>query len=236
MDLERLPERTRALLEASAGTGQDILCNLALNAHVAAALKELEALLAFMEERKDCSDFKAHVLLRAWRLFRQKGLLPDPFWERVQRTLLELPYRDFAADNRMLHRSENHRLCFHSAELLTAETWPGATFRHTGRPALEHFYQARNDLLDWTQWVGTYGSGEWDSSTYYSIDYLSLLDVFDFSADDLMRRRAQWVLDKLTLDLALKSCAGVYGGSQGRCYTGTLLHPLPPAARGPHAV
>lgn len=231
MDLNHRTERAQTLLDSRSRDDHDLLGHLATRTNLEDAARNVEALVAFIEARKDCSDFKAHVLLRAWRLFQAQGLLPAALWERVKRTLLDLPYRDFPADNRMLHRSENHRLCFLTAELLTAETWGEEIFGHTKRPAAEHFQQARNDLIDWTQWVGTYGSGEWDSSTYYAIDFLSLLDIFDFSAHEPLRCRAQWVLDKLILDLALKTFAGVYGGTQGRCYANTVLNPL----RGPLA-
>lgn len=217
--------RARGFLEQLAEAKKDPLACLAANRETGAACDAIEQALAHMDARKDCSDFKAHLLLRACRLPQTSARLPQALRERIRAALLGLPYRDFAPDNRMLHRSENHRLCFLTAELLAAETWPEAAFTSTGRPAREHFHQARYDLADWTRWVGTYGSSEWDSSTYYAIDLLSLLDVFDFSADDRSRRRARWVLDKLVLDIALKSFRGVYGGSQGRCYANALLNP-----------
>lgn len=218
-------DRSRRFLEQLVEAKKDPIACLVVDRETSAACEALDQALAHIDARKDCSDFKAHLLLRACRLPQAAERLPQALRARIRTALLDLPYRDFAPDNRMLHRSENHRLCFLTAELLAAETWPEAAFTSTGRPAREHFHQARNDLADWTRWVGTYGSSEWDSSTYYAIDLLSLLDVYDFSTDEPSRRRARWVLDKLVLDIALKSFRGVYGGSQGRCYANALLNP-----------
>jgi hypothetical protein len=225
MDTANIQDRSRALLEGGAALEHDALGRLALGRDPTGAARALEAAAAVLDDRLDCADFRANLLLRAWRLHGRSGALPTALWDRVKRSLLALPYRDFAPDNRMTHRSENHRIAFLAAEHLVAESWPEEIFGHDRRPAAEHRLVTRNDIVDWTNWVGTYGAQEWDSSTYYAIDLVALLNIFDFAADAELRRRARWVLDHLVLDVALKTFAGVYGASHGRCYAGAVFSP-----------
>jgi len=218
-------DQSEALIEDCRRSEHDVIGRIAARKDLGAARANIEKVIAFIEERRDCIDFRAHILLRSWRLGGACDALPRDIWERVKRTLLDMPYRDFPGGCGIFHRSENHRICYITAELLTAQMWPEETFGHTGIPAREHYLQARNDFIDWTNWVGTYGTGEWSSSTYYAVDILSLLDVWDFCDDSALRLRAQWVLDGLVLDLALGSYEGIFRGTQGRCYVGPVLSP-----------
>jgi len=85
MDTARLPERSRALLEGCAALEGDALGRLALGRDPAGAARALEAAAAVLDDRRDCADFRANLLLRAWRLHGRSGALPAALWDRVRR-------------------------------------------------------------------------------------------------------------------------------------------------------
>jgi hypothetical protein len=203
----------------------DLISAILLKADSKAVEREILEKIQLIQDVPDTSAFMGHVLFRAYHLAKKRRFGSARVLERIPKTLLSLIYRDFPPDSTAWHRSENLRMCYSSLEMLVGEYWPRAEFSHDGRSAREHFLVGRQDSILWTDWIGVYGFGEWDSPSYYGVNLMTLFNVFDFSKDPEMRRRAEWILDKLILDLSLRWFHGLAAGSHGRCYYDDLLEP-----------
>ncbi len=79
----------------------------------------------------------------------------------------------------------------------------------------------RQRILRWLDLRFHTGFSEWLSHVYYDEDLTALLALYDFAADDEIRRKAEMVIDLLVFDMALNSFKGVFGSTHGRAYENT---------------
>lgn len=176
--------------------------------------------LTTIEERHDCSDFSVLPLLRLWRDARD-GLSP-----KLQRRMREafLGYRywlDEPGDDVMWFWSENHVLCFHTAQLIAGRLFPDDVFTNSGLSGRARADDAAARLDRWFASIAEHGLCEWNSAAYYPIDMLGLFTLHDLAPD--FRERAAELLDRIFLMVALHTSGRVPAGSQGRCYEKELL-------------
>jgi hypothetical protein len=196
------------------------LARLALNENVQQALQLLDETLDmirknFAEEvngRGDkwhLADFALHPLLRALVLYQ--GRAPGhPAWTRLASTA-----RSFLFHFGDL--TENHNLLHLAGRYLVAAAWPDATFLD-GRSAAIHARESHADLLGWIdRWV-TRGSVEWGSDIYANVNFLSLLNLYDFAPDLGIRRAVMGVLDLFLVEQSLEAFAGAQVGAARRSY------------------
>ncbi|MBC8869607.1 MAG: hypothetical protein H8E44_09325 [Planctomycetes bacterium] len=159
----------------------------------------------------DVSDFRLAALLRAYLLYHDKGIVDQSTWEDVKKVSLrfEYPHRGM---------SENHSLLFASAELLVAQTWPLETFRWDGKSSSAHYKEALSFVRRWIDTIARRGFGEWDSDTYYSIDLVSLYNLYDFAQDPELREASRMMIDLILADMAVDSFRGNHASASGRTY------------------
>jgi hypothetical protein len=117
--------------------------------------------------------------------------------------------------------SENHVLCFHTAQLVAGRLFPGATFPNSGKTGHDHAAQAAARLDRWFAAILEHGLCEWNSAAYYPIDLLGLLTLHDMAPD--FRDRAAAVMDRIFVMAALHTSGETPAGTQGRCYEKELL-------------
>lgn len=74
----------------------------------------------------------------------------------------------------------------------------------------------REWIFQWSRRAVHVGTGEWDSSVYTFYNLVGWLNLYDFAADQEVRKAARAVLDNYAVAMALKITDGVYGGGESR--------------------
>lgn len=180
----------------------------------------VEATLATIEQRYDCSDFSILPLLRLWR--DGAGQLPSGLRDRLRAGFLGYRYwLDAPGNDVMWFWSENHVLCFHAAQLIAGDLFPDEIFPAHGKRGSELAAEAESRLNRWFDAIDEDGLCEWNSAAYYPIDFLGLFSLHDMAPT--LRGRASAVLDRIFVMTGLHSTGGVPAGTQGRAYEKELL-------------
>lgn len=200
------------------------LCQAATGRVSETTARIIAASLDTIETRMDCSDFTILPLLRLYRDHRDA--LPTALAGRMKAAFLGYRYwLDEPGNDVMWFWSENHVLCFHTAQLVAGQLFPDAVFLTSGRTGADQARLATTRLTRWFDAIEEDGLCEWNSAAYYPIDMLGLLTLHDMAP--AFRARAARVLDRVLVMSALHTTGGVPAGSQGRCYEKELL-------AGPH--
>lgn len=190
---------------------------LARNSGLAQAAQTVAETLITVEERHDCSDFNILPLLAIWK--NHRTALPPALRDRLRSALLGYRYwLDAPGNDVMWFWSENHVLCFHTAQVLAGGLFPEDRFPNSGLKGADLAQAARVRLHRWFDAIAVNGLGEWNSSAYYPIDILALLSLHDHCGDDGLKARAITLLDRIFVMVALHTTGGVPAGSQGRSY------------------
>ncbi|MCO5317534.1 MAG: hypothetical protein M9942_03760 [Microthrixaceae bacterium] len=125
-------------------------------------------------------------------------------------------------DNRW-YWSENHRIIFHTLELLAGERFPEEVFEVPDGDGEEmtgedHAERAKEFIHEWLDEKARYGFSEWHSDVYYQKDLTSLLTLVEYAEDPEIVDRATAMLDVFLFDLALHQVNGNVGVTHGRSY------------------
>lgn len=183
-------------------------------------IRVIETGLATIEQRYDCSDFTLLPLLLLFQRYPEqldaslKARMSDAF--KNYRYWFDEPGNDV-----MWFWSENHALCFHSAQYIAGELFADSRFTASNRTGLEQQCIARARLNAWFEAIARDGLCEWNSSAYYPIDMLALLVLYEAAPE--FRAQAKQLLDQVLLMSALHTQGGSAVGVQGRCYEKELL-------------
>lgn len=124
--------------------------------------------------------------------------------------------------------TENHWVMWHAALLLAAETWPdlpGSEWAN-GRTSRENFEDASGFLNFWFETTSTIGQGEFDSPSYLPVYLGSLLVLYDFVKDPVLKQRVKIALHWLLADYAIDYLGGAYTGGHSRIYEREIINPL----------
>ncbi|WP_421726104.1 hypothetical protein [Bauldia sp.] len=178
--------------------------------------------LTGIEERRDCSDFTMLPMLRIWRDHR--AMLSRALRDRLEAAILG--YRYWMAEpgnDAMWFWSENHVLCFHTAQLVAGGLFADRKFPNASKTGAEHAADARRRLHRWFEAIERDGLCEWNSAAYYPIDIFALLSLRDMTDDPALRQKATDVLDRIFVMTGLHMTGGTPAGAQGRCYEKELL-------------
>lgn len=171
----------------------------------------------FVDERYDCADFRAVVLLKT--LYAYSDLLSKNTTERIKKTLLDFKYwMDEPGDDSLCYWSENHQLIFHTCEYMAGNLFKDEIFSNSGMTGIEHIEKARWRILQWFEHKWKYGFIEWHSNTYYEEDIAPLALLIDHAPEKTIREKAKIIMDLLILDIAMFSYDGFLSTSSGRCY------------------
>ena len=203
----------RCLARHALGPGEDGIVVTAV---------DLGTPLRFIEARGDCADFEAVGLMLLWHR------VPKSRWEpaareAVRSALLGFKYWiDQPGTDAMCYFTENHQLVWHTAETLVGGAFSDETFANTNWTGARHAEHGRAMAQAWVTHKLTSGFSEFDSNAYLAIDVLALVALVDHAADEVLRRSAEALLDKILFTLAANSWRGAHGSAHGRSYTPTL--------------
>jgi hypothetical protein len=176
----------------------------------------IDATLASIDAREDCSDFIMVPLL--WLLGAYADRMPDAVVARIRHSVRSYRYWvDEPGNDAMWFWSENHVLCFHTSQLLAGLLLPDEVFSASGRTGRQQAELGRERLGRWFDSVEAHGLAEWNSAAYYPIDFIGLL-ALERWAEAAMSARARAQIDLIFRMIALHTLAGVPAGSQGRAY------------------
>ena len=173
--------------------------------------------------RQDCSDFSMVPLLWVWHDFHGEHF-PAVLWKRVRSAIVGYRYwYDELGNDVMWYWSENHALCFHTAQYLAGQMFPEERFIASGRTGREQQAVAAQRLNAWFDAVEQQGFVEWNSAPYYPVDYIGLFALYQLADDATLRQRAQRLIDRLMQTSALHYQSGIAAGTMGRVYEKELL-------------
>ncbi|MFP5597559.1 hypothetical protein [Kluyvera sp. 142486] len=173
--------------------------------------------------RQDCSDFSMVPLLWIWHDFHGEHF-PTVLWKRVRSAIVGYRYwYDELGNDVMWYWSENHALCFHTAQYLAGQMFPEDRFIASGRTGCEQQAVAAQRLNAWFDAVEQQGFVEWNSAPYYPVDYIGLFALYQLADDAALRQRARHLIDRLMLTSALHYQSGIAAGTMGRVYEKELL-------------
>lgn len=173
--------------------------------------------------RQDCSDFSMVPLLWIWHDFHGEHF-PAVLWKRVRSAIVGYRYwYDELGNDVMWYWSENHALCFHTAQYLAGQMFPEERFIASGRTGREQQAVAAQRLNTWFDAIEQQGFVEWNSAPYYPVDYIGLFALYQLADDAALRQRAQRLIDRLMQTSALHYQSGIAAGTMGRVYEKELL-------------
>ena len=173
----------------------------------------------YVDQRKDCSDFVLHALLRLLYQFNVHPSLSPHLYEQVYASVIHFKYwPDEPGEDSMCTWTENHQILFASAAYLAGQLFPEEVFANARHSGAEKMALARPRILRWLGLRARTGFSEWLSNVYYDEDLTALVNLLDFCEDEEIRAKARQVIDLLLLDLALNSFRGVFGSTHGRSY------------------
>ncbi len=185
------------------------------------------AAMDFIDARRDCSDFVLHGIIRLLYMANGKpsfdaSHLSAALLTRARQTVLHFKYfpNEPGIDS-LCTWTENHYILFTSAAYLAGQLYPQEVFTNSGETGEAKIELNRRRILRWLDLRFHTGFSEWLSHVYYDEDLTALLALYDFAADDEIRRKAEMVLDLLVFDMALNSFRGVFGSTHGRAYENT---------------
>ena len=194
------------------------------------------AALDFIDARKDCADFVLHGILRLlyqcieptgdWKVKSGAPTFHFPLSkevvERAKHTTLSFKYfpNEPGIDS-LCTWTENHYILYTSAAYLAGQMYPDEVFTNSGETGKQKVELNRKRILRWLDLRFHTGFSEWLSHVYYEEDLTALLALYDFSADEEIRHKAEMVIHLLLLDMALNSFKGVFGSTHGRAYENT---------------
>ena len=179
----------------------------------------------YIDQRKDCSDFVLHSLLRLLYQFNVHPRLSPHLYEQVFASVVHFKYwPDEPGLNSMCTWTENHQILFASAAYLAGQLYPEELFENAGHTGMEKMALARPRILRWLDLRLRTGFSEWLSNVYYDEDLTALLNLLDFCGDEEIRGKAGQVIELILLDMALNSFQGVFGSSHGRSYAIAKMH------------
>lgn len=184
----------------------------------------LDDALAFVNARRDPSDFTVASLVRLYFLHKDTGFLNPAQLQAVRDALLNYKYAlDEPGVSEAEMWTENHQILSHGSDYLAGQLFPDEKFTNDGRSGAEHRDKARELVLHWIDYRARTGPAEWDSVPYYNMDLAALLNLVEFAQDSEVQMRATMMVDLLLFDLAVNSFYGQLGTSHGRAYANNVL-------------
>jgi len=152
------------------------------------------------------------VLIYIRTYFRFKDTLLDPDARRHLRKVLR-QYKD-KFDHPKSKSPErygvhgNHSIVAFSAYLLLDQEFGEGPKHKT----------VRRKFIDWVKYQGKYGRDEVNSPHYLDRSLLPLLNIYDFSTDEKLKRWAHLAIDQMVADFAVLSLRNVRGGPWCRAH------------------
>jgi hypothetical protein len=180
--------------------------------------------ISSIASRADCSDFYLCGLLGALYRFGEDARFPSAVRDALARCILGFRYSaQEPGSDAMNNTTENHRILFHTCEVLAGQLFPEQTFSNNGQTGQWHKQNGERLAFEWLRQKAAGGFVEWDSNCYFEEDALALTHLADLAEDDALADLATVLLDKMFFSMAVNSFKGVFGSTHGRAYTQHLL-------------
>lgn len=188
--------------------------------------KEIMKAIQHMRMRLDCGDFRISILLRMLYLYPDTELLEEETKAEIRDLLLDFDYwygENVKYPGSQIIWTENHVMLFMTCEYLAARWYSEEHFRFRNKKGEEIAKDVYEKIVDWLDLKLKVGFSEWDSNCYTDENVLSLLNLYDFSGDPVLKRKAKALLDIITFSMAVNSFKGNYCCTHGRTYMNLIF-------------
>ena len=182
-----------------------------------------EYLSAFklIEEKGDCADFILAPLLAVYSQYEQN--FPEDFHEKMRSLATDFRYWiDEPGNDVMWYFSENHALLFHVSQYLAGHLYPDETFIVSERLGNEQYKIGKERLENWFDKFFEVGFSEWNSTTYFPIDFIGFFSLYLAAPDKHIKELAIKALDYTFSLIALNYHGGTMASTFGRVYEHNL--------------
>jgi hypothetical protein len=179
----------------------------------------LKQSIDYVYSGKDCNDFTVGGLLKILYRYKSSSLVTEDQRLKMEKCLLDFNYwwTENLTRNARCYWTENHEIIFHMDELLAGQLFRDKTFVD-GKTGQEHMNHALNLITKWMEWRVKFGFSEWLSHAYFEEDLMSLLNLYNFAEDPVIKAKAGLLTDVLMYEMALNSFHGTFGSTHGRTY------------------
>ncbi len=211
----------RAAMELGVDTAevQAVVCARSIGVYRDSDRDVLAKTCQWIDGRPDCADFALAAVLRLAAL----NLVDEAERNLIKQTVIRFRYwTDEAGDDAMCFTSENHRLLFHSGQLIAGRLWPDERFNASGRSGRQQAEIGLQRCRQWLDAAEAHGFREYNSSGYIPITAAALMNVVDCSGNPEASRRAVALVDGIFRRLADQTFCGVVISPQGRVYRQVL--------------
>lgn len=184
-------------------------------------LTSLQNGLEFISTHGDCADFQTVPLL--WIVQKYSHLLSAEMSERIKDILLEFRYwMDEDGNDAMWWFSENHAFLFHISQYLAGNQYPDETFNRSGNTGKEQYQIGKERIIKWFNTFAKYQFAEWNSTTYFPVDFIGFIALYECAPDEEIRKLAKDALD-LSFDIIQRNIhLQLMPSTYGRVYENEL--------------
>lgn len=174
-----------------------------------------------IEEKGDCADFILTPLLAVYTKYPQN--FPMPFHKYLKEMSLNFRYWfDEPGNDVMWYFSENHALLFHVSQYLSGYLFPEDNFTVSSRLGKKQYEIGKQRLVEWFDQFFKYGFSEWNSTTYFPIDFIGFLSLYIAAPDEEIKELAKKSLDYTFKLIAINYHGGTMTSTFGRVYEHNL--------------
>lgn len=182
---------------------------------------EYNSAFRLIEEKGDCADFILAPLLAVYSRYRQN--FPEDFHDRIKDVSTNFRYWiDEPGNDVMWYFSENHALLFHVSQYLAGHAFANETFTVSRRMGGEQYSIGKRRLEDWFERFFEVGFSEWNSTTYFPIDFIGFFSLYIAAPDEEIKQLAVKALDYTFKLIAINYHGGTMASTYGRVYEHNL--------------
>lgn len=177
--------------------------------------------LEFIATHGDCADFQTVPLL--WIVQKYSNLLSEEKQNEIKTILLEFRYwMDEYGNDAMWWFSENHAFLFHISQYLAGDQYPNELFTRSGRKGHEQYEIGKSRILHWFETFKKYQFAEWNSTTYFPVDFIGFIALYECAPDVEIKNMAKEALD-LSFNIIQKNIHhNLMPSTYGRVYENEL--------------
>lgn len=177
--------------------------------------------ITFINTHGDCADFQTVPLL--WLLMKYPEALTDDQYRTAKETLFNFRFwLDEPGNDAMWWFSENHAFLFHITQYLAGYNFPTDVFNVGGLCGQENYEIGKERLIKWFKTFKKYQFGEWNSTTYFPVDFIGFIALYECAPDLEIQKLAKEALD-LTFDIIQRNIHhNLMACTYGRVYENEL--------------
>lgn len=166
-------------------------------------ISSLDNGLEFISTHGDCADFQTVPLL--WIIQKYSNLLSEEKQNEIKTILLDFRYwMDEYGNDAMWWFSENHAFLFHISQYLAGAQYPNELFTRSGKKGREQYEIGKSRILHWFETFNKYQFAEWNSTTYFPVDFIGFIALYECAPDLEIKNMAKEALD-LSFDIIQKN-------------------------------